>query len=384
MSDSKKNAPKRRFEEFSNANDWEQCKLGDLGSVVMNRRIFKEETADKGDIPFYKIGTFGGEADSYITREKFEDYKLKYPYPETGDILISASGSIGRTVEYNGEEAYYQDSNIVWLKHDKQLYNLFLKQFYFIVKWSGVEGTTIKRLYNKNILDTEINIPSINEQKEIGGFFKQLDNTIALHQRKLEKIKALKTAYLSEMFPAEGELKPKRRFAGFTDDWEQRELSNEATISAGGDVDKNKLSDSGIYPVYANALTNDGLVGYYDENYQIEAPAVTVTGRGDVGHAQARKINFTPVVRLLAVKSKHDVDFLENTINNHRVLVESTGVPQLTTPQLGNYKIYFPSLEEEAEIGNFFRHIDNTIALHQRKLQKLQNIKKAYLNEMFI
>lgn len=384
MSDSKKKVPKRRFEEFSNANDWEQRKLGDLGSVVMNRRIFKEETADKGDIPFYKIGTFGGEADSYITREKFEDYKLKYPYPETGDILISASGSIGSTVEYNGEEAYYQDSNIVWLKHDKQLCNLFLKQFYFIVKWSGIEGTTIKRLYNKNILETEINIPSINEQKEIGTFFKQLDNTIALHQRKLEKIKALKTAYLSEMFPAEGELKPKRRFAGFTDDWEQRELGNEATIFAGGDVDKNKLSDSGIYPVYANALTNDGLVGYYDENYRIEAPAVTVTGRGDVGHAQARKINFTPVVRLLAVKSKHDVDFLENTINNHRVLVESTGVPQLTTPQLGNYKIYFPSLEEEAEIGNFFRHIDNTIALHQRKLQKLQNIKKAYLNEMFI
>ncbi|HAO6471799.1 TPA: restriction endonuclease subunit S, partial [Listeria monocytogenes] len=174
--------PRLRFADFDE--EWDQRKLGDLGSVVMNRRVFKEETSYKGEIPFYKIGTFGGVADSYITRERFEDYKLKYPYPEKGDVLISASGSIGRAVEYNGEEAYYQDSNIVWLKHDKQLNNLFLKQFYSIVKWSGIEGTTIKRLYNKNILQTEIKVPCVDEQKKIGIFFKQLDNNITRYQSK--------------------------------------------------------------------------------------------------------------------------------------------------------------------------------------------------------
>lgn len=163
MSMDEKLVPKRRFVGFTA--DWEQFRLGDLGSVTMNKRIFKDETKDSGDVPFYKIGTFGREPDAYISQELFEEYKVKYPYPEVGDILISASGSIGRTVVYKGEDAYFQDSNIVWLKHDDRLDNSFLKQFYTIVEWQGLEGSTIKRLYNKNILDTEINIPTPNEQK---------------------------------------------------------------------------------------------------------------------------------------------------------------------------------------------------------------------------
>ena len=176
---------------------------------------------------------------------------------------------------------------------------------------------------------------------------------------------------------------PELRFKGFTDDWEQRKLSTESTITAGGDIDKSKLKEFGEYPIFANALTNDGIVGYYDSYYRVEAPAVTVTGRGDVGYAKARKVNFTPVVRLLAVKSNHDVDFLENAINNHKVLVESTGVPQLTAPQLGNYKIFFPTGEEQEKIGSFFKQLDDTIALHQRKLDLLKEQKKGYLQKMF-
>ncbi|WP_442773886.1 restriction endonuclease subunit S [Lactococcus hircilactis] len=176
---------------------------------------------------------------------------------------------------------------------------------------------------------------------------------------------------------------PELRFPGFTDDWEERKLSTESTITAGGDIDKSKLKEFGEYPIFANALTNDGIVGYYDSYYRVEAPAVTVTGRGDVGHAKARKVNFTPVVRLLAVKSNHDVDFLENAINNHKVLVESTGVPQLTAPQLGNYKIFFPTGEEQEKIGSFFKQLDDTISLHQHKLDLLKEQKKGYLQKMF-
>ena len=190
--------PQLRFAGFADA--WEERKLGDLGSVAMNKRIFKEQTSDVGDIPFYKIGTFGGTPDAFISRDIFEEYKSKYQYPEVGDILISASGSIGRTVVYRGDDEYFQDSNIVWLKHDQQLDNSFLKQFYSIVKWQGLEGSTIKRLYNKNILETKITLPSPEEQAQLGSFFKQLDNTIALHQRKLEKLQELKKGYLQKMF----------------------------------------------------------------------------------------------------------------------------------------------------------------------------------------
>ena len=163
---------------------WEQRKLGEVGSVSMCRRIFKEQTSESGDIPFYKIGTFGGQPDAYISRELFAEYKAKYPYPKEGDILLSASGSIGRTVEFSGKNEYFQDSNIVWLSHDDNRDNAFLKCFYSIVKWAGIEGSTIKRLYNDNILNTKIILPSVDEQKQIGAFFKELDTLITLHQRK--------------------------------------------------------------------------------------------------------------------------------------------------------------------------------------------------------
>ena len=174
--------PEIRFDGFTD--DWEQRKFGDLGSVAMCKRIFKEQTSSYGDIPFYKIGTFGTEPDAFISRELFEEYKEKFQYPNVGDMLISASGTIGRTVEYKGEKAYFQDSNIVWFKHDERIDNSFLKCIYEIVKWSGIEGSTIKRLYNDNFLKTEFSMPNIIEQQKIGEYFSHLDHLITLHQQK--------------------------------------------------------------------------------------------------------------------------------------------------------------------------------------------------------
>ena len=190
--------PEIRFNGFTQA--WEQCKFRDIGSVSMCRRIFKEQTSLSGDVPFYKIGTFGAEPDAFISKKLFEEYKLKYPYPNKGDILISASGSIGKTVEYTGENEYFQDSNIVWLKHEDYIKNSFLKCYYSIVKWSGIEGSTIKRLYNENILNTSISVPSEMEQEQLGVFFENIELLITLHQRKLEKLKNIKKSMLEKMF----------------------------------------------------------------------------------------------------------------------------------------------------------------------------------------
>lgn len=189
--------PEIRFKGFTD--DWEQRKFGDVGSVAMCKRIFKEQTSDEGEVPFYKIGTFGGEPDAFISRELFDEYKAQYPYPNKGDILISASGSIGRTVEFTGKDEYFQDSNIVWLKHGNEIDNSFLKVLYGVVEWS-CEGSTIKRLYNDNFLKTEFMLPQIDEQKKIGVYFSNLDHLITLHQRKIKKLQDAKKAFLTKMF----------------------------------------------------------------------------------------------------------------------------------------------------------------------------------------
>ena len=176
---------------------------------------------------------------------------------------------------------------------------------------------------------------------------------------------------------------PRIRFKEFDVIWVEKRIADIVKISAGGDVDKIKLKESGKYPVVANALTNKGIVGFYDD-YKVKAPAVTVTGRGDVGYAVARHENFTPIVRLLTLQSENiDVDYLENQINSMRILNESTGVPQLTAPQLGNYKVYHPEIEEQSAIGSFFRTLDDLLVSYKDNLANYQSLKATMLSKMF-
>ena len=158
--------------------------MGELGSVQTCKRIFKEQISEQGDIPFYKNGTIGLEPDSYISREVYEEFRRLYPYPEVGDTLISVVGSIGRTAEYTGKDEYFQDSNVVWLKTDGSINKKFLKVSYQVIKWL-IEGSTVKHLYNDNILKSEIVMPpSQLEQEKIATYLEHLDHFITLHQRK--------------------------------------------------------------------------------------------------------------------------------------------------------------------------------------------------------
>ena len=152
--------------------------LGEIGDVCMCKRIMKDQTTEQGDVPFYKIGTFGGVADAYISRELYEDYKSKFSYPKKGEILLSASGTIGRKVVYNGEDAYFQDSNIVWIANNEKLVtNAYLYYLYSIVDWK-VDGGTIKRLYNYNLKSTIIPVPSLSEQQRIVDILDKFEASI--------------------------------------------------------------------------------------------------------------------------------------------------------------------------------------------------------------
>lgn len=161
--------------------DWKP--LGEIGEVRMCKRILKEQTSDTGDVPFYKIGTFGKEANAYISRKLFEEYKSKYSYPKEGEVLISASGTIGRAVIFDGQDSYFQDSNIVWIANEEsKVLNKYLFYFYEIAKWEIAEGGTIQRLYNDNLKKTKVPIPypkniakSLKEQQRIVDILDRFD-----------------------------------------------------------------------------------------------------------------------------------------------------------------------------------------------------------------
>jgi type I restriction enzyme S subunit len=136
-----------------------------VGEIRMCKRVLKEQTSAFPEVPFYKIGTFGKEPDAYISRKLFNEYKSKYNYPKVGEILISASGTIGRAVVFDGQEAYFQDSNIVWIENDEsRVLNKYLFYCYQIVKWKISEGGTISRLYNDNLKKTLIPVPYPNDR----------------------------------------------------------------------------------------------------------------------------------------------------------------------------------------------------------------------------
>ena len=291
------------------------------GTGRLNKNIFAKES-DKTGIVFHKGDVIYG---------KLRPYLQNWLLPSFNGLAV---GDFWVLQPQNADSSF--------------LYRLIQsRQFDEVANQST--GTKMPRSDWKLVSKTEFFIPSaIGEQAAIGAYFEQLDDLITLHQRN------------SADFVS-------RFFSDFTNTWEQRKLVEVATeMVAGGDIDKDLILDEGRYPVIANALTNDGIVGYYNEDYRIKAPAVTITGRGDVGHAKARIVHFTPVVRLLSLKSNHDVFFLENAINTLKIVIESTGVPQLTVPQLAKYEISFPkSLDEEEKIGAYFKHLDNLITLHQ-------------------
>jgi len=396
------NVPEIRLKGFTGA--WEQRKLGEIGTVQMCHRIFKEQTTSHGDVPFYKIGTLGKEPDAYITRELFEEYKVKYPYPEKGDLLISASGSIGKIVEYSGEDAYFQDSNIVWLQHADVLDNAFLKQFYEIVQWSGLEGTTIKRLYNKDILDTDIKYPTKAEQEKIGEFFRTFDENIILHKQKLDGLKKLKKGYLQQMFPQSGETVPRVRFDGFSEPWEQRKLGEHTAFITKGTTPIDKSGNGEINFVKVENII-DGKIKSTSKIFTEEHNGYLKRSRleeDDILFSIAGTLGRTAVVdklilpantnQALAIIRDYDFDtnFLITSFSTQAVsefIKKNPTIgaqPNLSLEQIRDLIIYTPSRKEQTVIGNFFYNLDNQITAQNQKVEQLKQLKAAYLQKMFV
>ena len=173
-------------------------RLGEIGKISMCKRILKSQTNEFSGIPFYKISTFGDIPTVYIDEKIYREYKEKYSYPKKGDILISAAGTIGKTVIFDGEDSYFQDSNIVWIENDEsKVTNQFLYYFLQTNPFITTNGSTIKRLYNDNLRDTKIpNVPSIQQQNQITDILGALDEKIQINNQINQELEAMaKTLY---------------------------------------------------------------------------------------------------------------------------------------------------------------------------------------------
>jgi type I restriction enzyme S subunit len=395
MNENENLVPKRRFKEFTNTGTWEQRKLGDMveffsGLTYSPDNVIKQP----GTLVLRSSNVQNGEivnADNvYVDNEVVNSDNV-----QVGDIAVVVRNGSRSLIGKHAAIKYPMKDTVIGafmtgVRSDTPSFtNALLDTQQFETEIAKNLGATINQITTGNFKKMIFNFPEIDERLRIGDFFNQLDNTIALHQRKLEKSKALKSAYLSEMFPAEGERKPKRRFAGFTDDWEQRKLIDVAEmfdnlripVTASDRVEGNTAyyGANGIQD-YVDGFTHDGefvLIAEDGANDLINYPVNYVKGKIWVN-------NHAHVVS--GKKSELDNLFLTARIKSMNIShwLVGGGRAKLNGDVLKKIPLTLPIYEEQKKIGAFFKQLDDAITLHQHKLEKLQNIKQAYLNELFV
>ena len=208
------NVPHLRFPEFTG--EWKKVRLGDNCNIQMCKRIMAAQTNTENGVPFYKIGTIGGKADAYISKELFDEYKTKYSFPRKGEVMITCAGTVGKCIIYNGEDSYYQDSNIVWIDNPNEiLSNDFLYHLLCKVNWSHLNSTTIVRIYNDDLRNLKLYYPRHNEQKKITHFLQLINERIATQNKIIEKYESLIQAVIYQ----------KKTDGIRMGDWQKTELS---------------------------------------------------------------------------------------------------------------------------------------------------------------
>ncbi len=353
--------------------EWIEKKLGDIGSLAMCKRIFQDETSNNGDVPFYKIGTFGQQADAYISKEKYEEYKRTYRFPNKGDILISAAGTIGRTVVYDGKPAYFQDSNIVWLAHNENcVANAFLYYVYQRIIWN-TEDTTIARLYNNNFNNTIVCIPqSIVEQRRIASALTSVDNLISSLAKLIEKKKNIKQGAMQQL------LTGKTRLKGFEGAWVERKLGDIFVIGNGRDY---KHLKSGCIPVYGTG----GLMTYVN-NYLNDGETVCIGRKGTIDIPQYHVGKIWTVDTLFYTYNFNNASpkflyYLFWTIDWYAYNT-STGVPSLTAQNISSINVMLPSLKEQHAIATILTKMDDEITSLEAKKAKYEAVKQGMMQQL--
>ncbi|MDE1499121.1 restriction endonuclease subunit S [Ligilactobacillus salivarius] len=370
--------------------------LGEVGKVKMCKRILKEQTSNEGDIPFYKIGTFGGQPDSFINKELFEKYKEKFSYPKIGNTLISASGTIGRTVRYEGEEAYYQDSNIVWIDNDEsKVLDDYLYYVYQNIRWVTTTGATITRLYNSNIESMEIKIPKdLNVQKQIVDVLNPIEKKISLNNSICEKLELIaKTIYdywfLQFEFPNE-EGKPYKSSGGKMV-W-NKELQQEIPDGWASSKLKNIIVENPKSKIKVSDVKNDGEIPFFTSGTDILSTSESIVsglncylntgGNADVKYYYGEASYSTDTWCITAEnETKYILPFVLNKIkpSMDKVFFQGTGLRHLQKNLLREYQFCLP----DSNVVKKFSKLASDIFKKQHYLleenKKLESLKQFLL-----
>ncbi|WP_272511090.1 restriction endonuclease subunit S [Bacillus altitudinis] len=387
MSDKIKKSPKIRFAGFTDA--WEQCKLGGISEKVTEKNKdnnYSETLTNSAELGIINQRDF---FDKDISNKKnLDGYYVVRPDDFVYNPRISNFAPVGPIKRNNlGRTGIMSPLYYVFRTHDVD--KTYLEKYFSSNSWhifmklNGDSGARSDRFAIKDSVFREmpIPIPSVEEQAKIGTFFKQLDNFITLHQRKLELLKDTKKSLLQKMFPKDGANVPEIRFGGFADAWEQRELKDVVDVRSGRDY--KHLSDGDI-PVYGTG----GYMLSVNEALSYDKDAIGIGRKGTIDKPYLLRAPFWTVDTLFYVvpKEKNNLDFVHSVFQrvNWKQKDESTGVPSLSKTTINAVNMAVPECDEQAQIGHFFSQLDNLITLHQRELNSLKNLKKSLLQQMFI
>ena len=357
---------------------WKMVDLGDLGKVSMCKRILKDQTLPAGDIPFFKIGTFGKEPDAYISKKIYNEFREKYSFPKTGDILISASGTIGRTVIYDGVPSYFQDSNIIWIANSEDLIsNLYLSHLYKRIRWSTASGT-IARLYNDLVKSTTVMAPPLPEQNRIVSVLETWDSGIEKLQQKIAIKKEIKKGLMQEL------LTGKKRLPGFSDKWQDLEFEKCLDVLKKPKGLKSSEYKAGGYSIFDQS-DNKYISGYtHDEqfiyNYSLENSVILF---GD----HSRTIKY--IYQKCAFGNDGIKLFQGNNISDTRFMYYRLLIQEVPNTGYNRHFKYLkeeifslPLIEEQKAIASILSTADIGIATLKKKLNYWQEQKKYLLNNL--
>ena len=335
----------------------------------MCKRILATQTNTEGGVPFYKIRTIGGTPDAYISKELFDDYKTKYNYPHKGEVMITCAGTVGKCVIYDGKDAYYQDSNIVWIDNPSQyIGNGFLYHLLANVDWRKLNSTTIIRIYNDDLRNLKLSYPQIEEQKKISRLLSLLDDRISTQNKIIEKLQSLIKGLSISLTTKEN----------------PNTVISQCLECHSSTLQESEVLPNGLYKVFGAS----GLLGYTN-NSQMSGEAILIikdgSGVGTTSYAQG-EFSVIGTLNYLTVIGNYDLRYLYFALSifNFQPYKIGMAIPHIYFKDYSRAKIYCPSFTEQKRIANVLGKVESKLLLEQELIMSFNQQKRYLLSQMFI